>query len=105
MTSSHWPSQATLRSETTYAMPEARSVTSGVTGDRKWTPRISAIRATVASVTQGSPSSISRHSSIRAGTAPVIPTSWSSGKRTYFSANLAVSSSWSSRSTLGSKKR
>ena len=79
---------------------------SGATGDRKWIPSTSAISATVANVTQGRPFSICRHSSIRAGTAPVIPTRLSSSKRTYFSAKRAVSSSWSSRSVCdGSKKR
>ena len=47
---------------------------------------------------------MARHSSMRAGAAPVIPIKSSSGSETYFSAKRAVSCSWSKISTDGSKK-
>ena len=53
---------------------QRRASRAGTIGERKCTPRISAITRNVARVTQGRPSSISRHSCIRAGTAPVTPT-------------------------------
>ncbi len=58
-------------------------------------PRTSAIRTIVASVTQGRPCSIARHSSTRAGAAPVTPTSASSGAEICSSAKRPASSSWS----------
>ena len=51
-------------------------------------PRITAMARIAAKVTQGSVSTISRHSWSRAGTAPVTPTNASSGSVTYFEANV-----------------